>query len=61
MRTNEIENHLEKTLQKLEEMTTKVVNTSGYTAESRKLRLLAELIKEQLKNENTRSATRTVR
>jgi hypothetical protein len=61
MRPNEIENHLEKTLQKLEEMTTKLISTAGYNDESRKMRLLAELIKEQLKNENTRSATRTVR
>jgi hypothetical protein len=61
MRTNEIANHLEKTLQKLEEMQTKLLETSGYNDDSRKLRLLAELIKEQLKNENTRSATRTVR
>jgi hypothetical protein len=61
MRTNEIANHLEKTLQKLEEMQAKVLETSSYNDESRKLRLLAELIKEQLKNENTRSATRTIR
>lgn len=61
MRPNEIETHLEKTLQRLEEMTHKLISTTGYNDESRKLRLLAELIKEQLKYENSRSATRTVR
>ncbi|MCC7404337.1 MAG: hypothetical protein IT288_08060 [Bdellovibrionales bacterium] len=55
------EEELRSTLRKLEESGRKIVATRGYTREVEKIRMLEELIKEQLKNENTRYATRPVR
>lgn len=61
MKKNELESHLERSLEKLIEMQKRMANTSDYTDESRKIRILEELIREQLKNENSRSSTRAVR
>ncbi len=61
MTKSEIENHLLEAVQRLEVATDKVVKTSGYTHDARKMRLLAELIKEQIRHENSMSAVSTVR
>lgn len=61
MNSNEIENQLRKSLERLELSAEKLIATTGYTKESRKLKLLAELIREQLKNENTRHSTGAIR
>jgi hypothetical protein len=42
-------------LQRLEKITDEVVATQGYTAETEKLRMLVELTREQVKNENSGS------
>lgn len=61
MNSNEIENQLRKSLERLELSAEKLIATTGYTKESRKLKLLAELIREQLKNENTRHSAGAIR
>lgn len=52
---------LKNSLKKLEISAQKVVETRGYTKEVEKIRMLEELIKEQLINENSRHSTRQVR
>lgn len=61
MDNNELENKLRKSLERLEHSADRLIATSGYTKESRKLKLLAELIREQLKNENSRPSTGALR
>lgn len=56
-----LESYLQGTLQKLEKTSESIVKSRGYTREVERLRILTELIKEQLANENTRSAARQVR
>lgn len=55
------EKDLRATLLRLEQSTQKLIETRGYTKEAAKMRLLEEIIREQLKNENPRNSTRTVR
>jgi hypothetical protein len=57
----DLETQLKEALQRLEVSAKKVVETRGYGRDPARLRLLMELIKEQLKNEDTRSSTRPVR
>jgi len=45
---------LNKKLQSLDALSSKIVETRGYTRDVEKLRLLAEMIKEQLAGENSR-------
>ena len=45
-------------LEKLQRTSKKVMETHGYTADAKKLLILQELLKEQLKNENINSSTR---
>lgn len=52
---------LEESLLRLELSAKKIVETRGYTREVEKIKILEELIKEQLINENTRSAARSLR
>lgn len=61
MMNSETEEQLVEAMKKLEAAAEKVVETSGYTHDAKKMRLLVELIKEQIKNENTMSSARTVR
>jgi hypothetical protein len=61
MKAQEIESHLLEAVKRLEAATEKVVNTSGYTNDARKMRLLTELIKEQIRNENSMSAAGKIR
>ena len=52
---------LESALERLNISARKIIETRGYTKEVEKLKLLEELIREQLSGENTRHSTRTVR
>ena len=55
------EGELRETLRKLEKSGQKIVETRGYTKEVEKIKLLEELIREQLKHENSRCSARSVR
>ncbi|MCB0384383.1 MAG: hypothetical protein KDD43_03250 [Bdellovibrionales bacterium] len=55
------EGELREALKKLEESGRKIVETRGYTKEVEKIRMLEELIREQLKNESSDYSTRPVR
>ena len=48
---------LSKKLQSLDALSSKIVETRGYTRDVEKIRLLAEMIKEQLAGENSRHST----
>ncbi len=61
MNTSHAEWQLVEAMKRLEAAADKVVQTSGYTAEAKKLRLLTELIKEQIRNENSMRSTRSIR
>lgn len=56
-----MDEQLQNLLQKLEISSQKIVETRGYTREVEKIRVLQETIKEQITNENTRTAARPVR
>jgi len=57
----DLETELKGALLRLETSAKKIVETRGYGKDAARLRMLMELIKEQLKNENSGSPTRTVR
>lgn len=61
MKERDTQNKLKSTLAKLEAAGDKIIRTNGYTNDAKTIRLLAELIKEQLVNEDTMSTTRTIR
>lgn len=46
---------LKNILRRLENVTEEVVKTQGYTAETEKLKILVELTREQVQNENSNS------
>lgn len=52
---------LAKTIEKLEASAQKIIETRGYSEEPAKLKMLSELLKEQLRNEDSRYSTRQVR
>jgi hypothetical protein len=52
---------LENELKRLDVSARKMIETRGYTKEVEKIRMLEELIREQLSNENTLHSTRTTR
>ena len=54
----ELENYLAVALQKLEAACAVLVKQQGFTRETEKMKMLAELAKEQVKNENTSTTTR---
>ena len=58
---SESEEKLRAALKRLETSTQKIVNTRGYTRDVKSLKVLEEMIREQLTHANTRSATRTIR
>ena len=45
-------------LQRLDESAKKIVETRGYTDDAEKVKILEELIREQMLNENSRTTTR---
>lgn len=57
----EKENSLKKFLEKLEASAEKILGTQGYNQRAERIRILEELIKEQVANANTRSTTRQTR
>ena len=54
-------NILEQELKRLDETAKKLIETRGYTKEVNKIKMLEELIREQLKNENSLHSARTAR
>lgn len=58
---NDTEDKLKKALERLETSGQKIISTRGYGKDAKSLKLLEELIREQLGNANTRSSTRTIR
>jgi hypothetical protein len=48
-------------LARLETSSRKIVSTRGYNRDVKSLKLLEEMIKEQLQNANSRSSTRSIR
>ncbi len=52
---------LRSALQRLEISAQKIVATRGYGKDAKSLKMLEELIKEQLIHANSRSSTRTIR
>jgi len=55
---SELESYLSLALKRLEKAYKEVVKTRGYNQESEKLKILAELVKEQGPHENTHHTTR---
>jgi hypothetical protein len=55
------EEKLKKSLNELEKAAEKIVSTRGYTKEVENIRMLNELIREQLTNENISYSTRKTR
>ena len=53
MGQKELEQRLAGTLKKLEDSANNVIKTRGYTKDVEKIRILEELIREQIKNENS--------
>ena len=49
---------LKEVLVRLEKIAEEVTKTQGYTQETEKLKILVELTREQVKNEDTHSPTR---
>lgn len=52
---------LKAALERLETSTRKIISTRGYNKDAKSLKLLEEMIKEQLTNAHPRSSTRTIR
>ena len=52
---------LEQSLKKLDESARKIIQTRGYTREVEKIKILEEMIKEQLRNEDSRSTASSSR
>lgn len=61
MNKQELESHLIFALKRLEESSEQIIKTRGYTNEVEKVKVLEELIKEQLSYENTRNSTSSSR
>ncbi len=57
----DLEEQLRGALLRLEMSAKKIVETRGYGKDAARLRMLAEMIKEQLKNENIGTTARSVR
>ena len=57
----ETQNHLVRVLERLQSSSQKILATRGYTLDSARIKLLEELIKEQVANENPSASTRTIR
>ena len=53
--------HLQDMLNRLETSVQKILATRGYSKDAKSLKLLQEMIREQLIHANTRSATRSIR
>lgn len=58
---NDNEKKLREALARLERSTRKILDTRGYSRDARSLKMLEEMIREQLTNGHTRNSTRTIR
>jgi hypothetical protein len=58
---SDTEKKLRRALERLEATTEKIIKTRGYNQDARSLKLLEEIIREQLINGNSRNPTRTIR
>jgi endonuclease III-like uncharacterized protein len=58
---NENNHHLSAVLKMLEKTFSDIVQSRGYNKNSERIKILAELIREQIQNENTDNTTRTTR
>ena len=56
--SEESNNAMKTILKRLENITEEVVRTQGYTPETEKLKILVELTREQVQNENSNTRTR---
>lgn len=56
-----MEQRLKTALVRLEDFSQKITETRGYTKDTAVLKVLEEIIKEQIQNENTRSTARPSR
>lgn len=54
----ETQNYLSVALKRLEKAYSEILKTKGYGEQSEKIKLLQEMVKEQVVNENTRTAAR---
>lgn len=54
----ELENYLSAALKRLEQAYNEITKTQTYSTEAEAIKLVAELAKEQIKNENSHPATR---
>lgn len=61
MKNTKAVNNLKKSLDKLEKAAQQIVSTRGYTKEVENIRMLNEMIREQLINENINYSTRKIR
>ncbi len=61
MSDKDTEKKLRDALTRLETSTAKILQTRGYSRDARALKLLEEIIREQLTNGNSRNSTRTIR
>lgn len=57
----DLEDKLKEMLARLDRTTQEIIKTRGYTQDARSLKMLEELIREQLLNGHTRRSTRTIR
>ncbi len=55
---NELESYLSVALKRLEKAYNEILKTQGYNEQTEKLKLLAELVKEQGNHENISTSTR---
>lgn len=55
------EKELQDALKRLEMSVQKVLETRGYSKDAKSLKILEEMIREQLTNGHSRSSTRTIR
>lgn len=61
MSDKDTEKKLREALARLEASTHKILQTRGYSRDARALKLLEEMIREQLTNGHSRNSTRTIR
>jgi hypothetical protein len=61
MSQQELESYLSESLQKLEAAAKRIEKSQNFNFETKKIRTLIELVKEQLRNENSLSAARPLR
>ena len=56
--SQELENYLNLALTRLENAYSEVIKSQGYTRETEKLKMLIELVREQVPNENSSRSSR---